>query len=113
MIKLGSKKSAQDAAILKNARQDVERLLRFKYAIENAEAAMLLVDRDLVIRSVNKKAVELFEDVIDAIRANWPDFDPNNLIGECIDKFHANPAHQRKILSDHRNLPFVTGYITR
>ncbi len=108
MIKLGRKKSAEQAAILKNAKQDVERLLTFKYAIENAEAAMLLVDRDLIIRSVNKKAVELFEDVIDAIRGNWPDFDPNNLVGECIDKFHANPAHQRKILSDHRNLPFVT-----
>lgn len=108
MFGLGKGKSADQAAILKNAKQDIERLLGFKYAIENAEAAMLLVDRDLIIRSANKKAVELFDDVLDSIQAQWPDFDPNNLIGECIDKFHANPAHQRKLLSDHRNLPFVT-----
>ncbi len=29
----------------------------------------------------------------------------NNLVGKSIDWFHKNPAHQRKIISDVRNLP--------
>ena len=31
--------------------------------------------------------------------------DFNNLLGVCIDIFHENPAHQRGILSDPKNLP--------
>ena len=29
-----------------------------------------------------------------------------NLVGTCIDVFHKNPAHQRRILSDPKNLPW-------
>ena len=32
----------------------------------------------------------------------------DKLIGQCIDIFHKNPAHQRKILSDPSNLPHQT-----
>ncbi|MBT6854555.1 MAG: PAS domain-containing methyl-accepting chemotaxis protein, partial [Nitrospina sp.] len=32
----------------------------------------------------------------------------DKLIGQCIDIFHKNPAHQRKILSDPANLPHQT-----
>ena len=32
----------------------------------------------------------------------------DELAGQCIDIFHKNPAHQRKLLSDPSNLPFRT-----
>lgn len=31
---------------------------------------------------------------------------PEELLGQCVDIFHKNPAHQRQILSDPNNLPF-------
>ena len=30
----------------------------------------------------------------------------DDMIGTCIDVFHKNPAHQRKMLSDPKNLPY-------
>ncbi len=30
---------------------------------------------------------------------------PDNILGQCVDIFHKNPAHQRSILSDAKNLP--------
>ena len=34
--------------------------------------------------------------------------DPADIVGTCIDIFHKNPAHQRKLLSDPKNLPYST-----
>ena len=31
-----------------------------------------------------------------------------DLVGQCVDIFHANPAHQRKLLADPKNLPYQT-----
>jgi methyl-accepting chemotaxis protein len=31
-----------------------------------------------------------------------------DLLGQCVDIFHANPAHQRKLLANPSNLPFQT-----
>ncbi len=40
----------------------------------------------------------------------WQGFSaqPDKIIGMCIDGFHANPAHQRKLLDDPTNLPWKT-----
>ena len=35
-------------------------------------------------------------------------FDPNKLLGTCIDIFHKNPAHQRRMLENPANLPYET-----
>ena len=34
--------------------------------------------------------------------------DEEFLMGYCIDGFHANPAHQRQLLSNPSNLPYTT-----
>ena len=38
----------------------------------------------------------------------WPGFDPEQIVGRCIDMFHKNPAHQRQMLSDPSRLPIRT-----
>ena len=35
-------------------------------------------------------------------------FDPENMIGACIDMFHKDPSHQRRLLADPSNLPHRT-----
>lgn len=32
----------------------------------------------------------------------------DNIVGQCIDVFHKVPSHQRRLLSDERNLPYKT-----
>ncbi|MGD9385257.1 MAG: methyl-accepting chemotaxis protein, partial [Thioalkalispiraceae bacterium] len=42
------------------------------------------------------------------LRSLFPGFDPEKLIGSCIDMFHKNPSHQRQLLSNPANLPYST-----
>ena len=75
---------------------------------ENSSAAMMMVDRDFVVTEVNNATKELLARSADVFAEIWPNFDPENIIGTCIDMFHKNPAHQRKLLSDPANLPWRT-----
>ncbi|MEM8802634.1 MAG: PAS domain-containing methyl-accepting chemotaxis protein, partial [Pseudomonadota bacterium] len=38
----------------------------------------------------------------------WPAFDASKIVGTCIDQFHKDPSHQRKLLAEPGNLPYVT-----
>jgi methyl-accepting chemotaxis protein len=40
-----------------------------------------------------------------AIKKKLPKFDASKLVGTCIDDFHANPSHQRRIFADDSMLP--------
>ena len=81
---------------------------RLEGAVEGAMTAMMMVDRDLVITSVNQATIDLLTKHQDILRGQFPGFDPTRLVGTCIDQFHKNPAHQRQILSDPANLPYQT-----
>ena len=56
----------------------------------------MLVDEDLKITYVNESARPCSAKNLPDFRTIWPSFDPNALIGTCIDVFHRNPAHQRR-----------------
>lgn len=75
---------------------------------ENSTAAMMTVDRDFIVTQINGATEALMARSADAFAEVWPDFDPKNIIGTCIDQFHKDPNHQRKILSDPKNLPWKT-----
>lgn len=74
-------------------------------AFDTVSFAMMTIDRDFNITYMNKGVHKLFNDNIETFRAVWPSFDPDKLIGQSIDVFHKNPAHQRKILSNPANMP--------
>ncbi len=61
---------------------------------------MLLADRDLKIIYVNPASLATLR----KIERHLP-VTPENVLGSSIDIFHKNPAHQRKLLSDPKNLP--------
>jgi methyl-accepting chemotaxis protein len=42
------------------------------------------------------------------LRSLYPGFSADAVEGSCIDMFHKNPAHQRRLLEDPRNLPYET-----
>ena len=83
---------------------------RMQGAMEGSTTATMMVDRDLRITYMNPATMKLLSKLEDTMRTVWPDFKATEefLIGKCIDDFHKNPAHQRKILGDPANLPFQT-----
>ncbi len=77
-------------------------------AVNSSSVATMMVNRDLIVTYVNQATQKLLRDNANAFRAIWPNFDPEKIIGACIDMFHKNPAHQRQILSDPSRLPYRT-----
>ncbi|MGV6819588.1 MAG: methyl-accepting chemotaxis protein [Parvularcula sp.] len=77
-------------------------------AYGDATQAFVAVDTDLIIRHVNPAALTLWRNNREFFQKVWPDFDPENMIGRCIDGFHKDPAKQRQLLSNPDRLPFQT-----
>ncbi|MEO1042858.1 MAG: PAS domain S-box protein [Pseudomonadota bacterium] len=77
-------------------------------ALETTSSAIIMVDRDLIVTYANDSTFKLFADAEDEFRKHWPDFSASDLLGTCIDRFHKDPAVQRRILADPSNLPFTT-----
>ena len=74
---------------------------------DRISSAIMTVDRDFVVTYVNGPAKELLKKNATAFRASWPTFDPDKIVGACIDTLHKN-QDQRKLLSDQSNLPLKT-----
>jgi methyl-accepting chemotaxis protein len=77
-------------------------------AFGQSSVAMMMVDRDFKVTYVNDSTKKLLNANAAAFRTFWPNFDPDKIIGACIDMFHKNPAHQRQLLSDPSRLPYRT-----
>lgn len=82
--------------------------LRKTTGFSNSSAAMMIVDRDFIVTDVNQATRDLFLLHSETFRIAWPSFDPNRIVGSCIDQFHKTPAHQRRLMADPANLPFKT-----
>lgn len=93
------------------SRQKEAEVAKLQTTIEGAMTAIMMIDRDLVITYANSSTVELLKQHENTLRTVYPGFDTNNLIGTCIDSFHANPAHQRQLLGDSKNLPYSTDIV--
>jgi methyl-accepting chemotaxis protein len=79
---------------------------RLQSAISGSTTALMLCDKDFAITYVNAAVVQLLRNRQDQLRKVFPGFDAEKLVGEKIDRFHKNPAHQRALLSDRSRLPY-------
>jgi len=86
-------------------RQKELEVARLQSAVDGAQANLMICDTDLVITYANPAVVEMMASRSDILRQTFPGFDARNLVGQCIDQFHRNPAHQRQLLADVANLP--------
>jgi methyl-accepting chemotaxis protein len=75
--------------------------------IEGASAMFMTCDRDFIIQYCNPALKRMLTSRDAEIKKYLPKFDARNVIGMCIDDFHANPALQRRLMEDPRNLPAV------
>ncbi len=88
--------------------ESLDHLKEINNALDNTGVSIMMIDRDLQITYANQSTLKLVAENIDVFRAKYPGLDPQNLIGQCIDQFHVNPAMQRQILSSPNNLPHQT-----
>jgi methyl-accepting chemotaxis protein len=79
-----------------------------KAAVDCVSTAIMMVDRDFIVTYANQTTMTMLNKNAEAFRALWPSFDPSKILGSCIDMFHKNPAHQRRMLSDPKILPYRT-----
>jgi len=84
--------------------KDLE-VARLQSAVDGAQANLMICDTDLEITYANPAVIMMMANRAEKLRAIFPGFDANNLVGQCIDQFHKNPAHQRQLLGNAANLP--------
>jgi len=77
-------------------------------AVDGSSVAIMMVDRDFIVTYINEATKKLLADNAEVFRETWPSFNPDAIIGSCIDMFHKNPAHQRQLLANPESLPFRT-----
>jgi len=79
-------------------------------ALEQSSTAFMMIDRDFKVTYVNQATMALLKKNEYVFSQKWPGFkaDKEALLGTCIDGFHANPGHQRNLLSNPANLPYTT-----
>ncbi len=71
--------------------------------LDESPTPMMLADQDLNIVYMNKVSLEKLRSVEQYLPCT-----ADQVVGQSIDFFHKQPAHQRKLLSNPRNLPHQT-----
>jgi len=74
--------------------------VRYASMSENSPVNILFADRDLKIQYMNPSSSRTLKTLEQYLPVKV-----DQMIGQNIDVFHKNPEHQRKLLSDPKNLP--------
>jgi len=91
-------KYATDTTAQALAREETAKMLQM---LDQMPMNVMLADKDTFeITYINKTSVETLRPL-----ANLIPVPPDQLLGQSIDVFHKNPAHQRQMLSNPSNLP--------
>ncbi|MCV6638505.1 methyl-accepting chemotaxis protein [Candidatus Albibeggiatoa sp. nov. NOAA] len=77
-------------------KQIADEALRLTTALDSVTTSVFIADTGLNIVYANKSATNLLS--TDKVKAQFPHFDVNNLLGTCVDDFHKHPAHQRELV---------------
>ena len=96
------------ATDITEARAREEAGIRLQGTIDGAMTAMMMIDRNFNITYANKATIDLLTEHEATLAATFPGFKASEIIGSNIDVFHKNPAHQRTLLADPKNLPYQT-----
>lgn len=79
----------------------------FRSVLDNVSTNLMICNTERVITYCNVAVISMLTKHVRLLReAFGSDFDPKNLVGQCIDQFHVDPDKQAKILGDPKNLPY-------
>ncbi len=94
-------KFASDITAVTQAQiRDQEEQQRLRQMVENATIRMILADRDFKIVYMNPASLQALRRLEHLLPCR-----ADEILGRSMDIFHKNPEHQRRMLSDPRNLP--------
>lgn len=82
-----------------------EEAFRLQRAIDGSKTAIMTIDRDLKVTYANDQTIALMQHYAPELEKLYPAFNPDNLVGSCIDMFHKAPDLQRQLLANPENLP--------
>ena len=87
------------AGLREQRNKQEDEFLRLQCALQNVSTNIMIADNEFRIVYMNRSIENMFQNAAADIRKQIPGFDPTSLSGRCIDEFHRDPAHQRRILS--------------
>lgn len=91
-------KFATDITEQVKLRQEAQQL---RNIVENSPKPVMLLDmKDMTISYANPAAISTLTTLEQYLPCRG-----SEIVGKCIDIFHKNPSHQRRLLIDERNLP--------
>jgi len=92
------------------ARASENQSIQLQGAIDQSNTPNMMINRDFNITYANAATMALLKENEETFAKVFPGFkaDEDKIIGACIDGFHKNPEHQRKLLDDPNNLPWQT-----
>jgi methyl-accepting chemotaxis protein len=82
------------------ARKADEQQAQLRQMIDSAPINVMFCDTNLTIQYANNTSLETLRNLQRYLPIN-----ADRLVGSSIDVFHKNPAHQRRLLADPKNLP--------
>ncbi|MGL4408030.1 MAG: HAMP domain-containing protein, partial [Zoogloea sp.] len=80
-------------------RKAAEENLRIKIALDNVSTGVMIADPERRIVYVNPAVKRVLREAESDIRLLVPSFSAEALLGQSIDQFHKNPAHQARMLA--------------
>ena len=93
----------ESLGILQTQSVQAEQLRR---VVESSPQATMIADKDsLVVTYMNPAAVQLFRTIQSSLPCT-----AEQIVGQNIDIFHKNPAHQRNFLASKGNLPATSSF---
>ena len=84
---------------IEHERAEAAENLRLRHALDSASSATMIADESRRIVFVNRAVIRVLKDAESALRAVFPGFSADRLVGESIDQFHVRPEHQAKLLA--------------
>ena len=88
--------------------KEQQETLRLRSAVDGATSIIMQINLDYEITYLNKAAKDMFSKHEQVFRNAYADFDPDNIIGTPIDRYHRSAAHIRQLLSSPKFLPYQT-----
>ncbi|MFY8273820.1 methyl-accepting chemotaxis protein [Pseudoalteromonas sp. SSDWG2] len=89
----------EELARSEKEKQIAKENLRIRHALDNVATNTMMADAEHNIIYLNKAVMNMLRTAEQDLRKDLPHFDSNNLLGQNIDIFHKNPAHQRGMLA--------------
>ncbi|MCB1774119.1 MAG: PAS domain-containing protein [Gammaproteobacteria bacterium] len=83
-----------------DAQRRADETARIQTALNCASTNVMMADAEFNVIYMNDAVKKMFREAESDLREQLPHFDAEDILGNNIDVFHANPAHQRHLLSE-------------